>query len=101
MYVFLRVFFLYWTQNICEPEIRHSKRGREDGKGKGGARRLMIYRLSSLPYFVWLVNNVCICNGQRSSEISCVKYQYLFASLYNYVASIESPRGQFLLKIVV
>jgi hypothetical protein len=39
----------YWTQNICEPELRHSKRGREDGKGKGGAARcLMRYRFSSL-----------------------------------------------------
>jgi hypothetical protein len=26
---------VYWTQNICEPELRHSKRGRGDEKGKG------------------------------------------------------------------
>jgi hypothetical protein len=26
------------TQNICEPQLRHSKRGREDGKGKKGSK---------------------------------------------------------------
>jgi hypothetical protein len=26
---------LHWTQNICEPELRHSKEGSEDGNGKG------------------------------------------------------------------
>jgi hypothetical protein len=30
-------------QNISEPELCHSKRGREDGKGKGGARYCMRY----------------------------------------------------------
>jgi hypothetical protein len=29
---------LYWTQNIFEPELRHSKRGVEDGKSKGGRK---------------------------------------------------------------
>jgi hypothetical protein len=23
---------LYWMKNTCKPELRHSKRGREDGK---------------------------------------------------------------------
>jgi hypothetical protein len=26
-------------QNICEPELRHGNRGREDGKGKGGSKK--------------------------------------------------------------
>jgi hypothetical protein len=26
---------IQWTQNNCELELCHSKRGREDGKGKG------------------------------------------------------------------
>jgi hypothetical protein len=38
-----------WMQNICELELCHSKRGREDGKGKGGARRLTCCCFSSLP----------------------------------------------------
>jgi hypothetical protein len=41
--------WVYWTQNICKPGLRHSNRGREDGKGKGVARRLMRYRFPSLP----------------------------------------------------
>jgi hypothetical protein len=32
---FCHVAGRYWTQNICEPELPHSKRGRDDEKGKG------------------------------------------------------------------
>lgn len=39
---------VHWTQNSCEPLLRHSKSGREDGKGKE-ARRLVRYRFPSLP----------------------------------------------------
>jgi hypothetical protein len=63
-----------WTQNICKPGLRHSRRRREDGKSKGGARRVMRYRLPSLPVPRLSGTNMCICNGQRSSEISCDKY---------------------------
>jgi hypothetical protein len=40
-----------WTQSICEPELRHSKRGRENGKGKGQRedKLLVRYRFPSLP----------------------------------------------------
>jgi hypothetical protein len=61
------------TQNICEPEQRHSKRGRDDGKDTGGVIRPMRYRLPSAPVPRLAVPNVCIRNGQRSSEISCDK----------------------------
>jgi hypothetical protein len=39
---------LYWTQNFSEPELSHSKRGREDGKGK------MLYALlpGDLPHLL-------------------------------------------------
>jgi hypothetical protein len=49
-------------QNKCEPGLRHSKRGREDGKGKEGERRLVRYRFPSLPV-PRLADNMCICNG--------------------------------------
>jgi hypothetical protein len=54
---------LYRTQNICEPELRHSKR-RGRWKGQGGARRQMRYRF---PYLGWstcvfvTVNEARIC----------------------------------------
>jgi hypothetical protein len=35
-----------WMQNICEPWLRYSKTGRDDGNGKGGERRLMRCRLN-------------------------------------------------------
>jgi uncharacterized Zn-finger protein len=33
-----RYMFLYWTQNIREPELRHSIRERAVGKGKGATK---------------------------------------------------------------
>jgi CBS domain containing-hemolysin-like protein len=38
-------------KNICKPRLRHSKRGREDGKGRGGRRSKKPYALPlpSLP----------------------------------------------------
>jgi hypothetical protein len=40
MYIYIvekpQINSLYWTQNICEPGLRHSNREREDGKGRGG-----------------------------------------------------------------
>jgi hypothetical protein len=38
---------LYWTQNMCELELRHSMRGREAGKGKGEQDALLA--ITSLP----------------------------------------------------
>jgi hypothetical protein len=43
------VYIVFWTQNIYELGLSHSKRGRVDGKGKGEARRHMRYRFPSLP----------------------------------------------------
>jgi hypothetical protein len=55
---------VYSTHNTCEPELRHNKRVREDGKGKRAARRrpfppfpllntyLQVNALS-LPYLSW------------------------------------------------
>jgi hypothetical protein len=40
---------IHWTQNISEPELRHSKRGWEHEKGNGEARRRMSYGLSVFP----------------------------------------------------
>jgi hypothetical protein len=40
---------VFWTKIIMEHEIRHSKWRRKGGKGKGGTRRLMRCRFSSLP----------------------------------------------------
>jgi hypothetical protein len=65
---------LYWTQNICEPELRRNTRGREDGKGKGEQDALCAIAYPLFPSHGWLATNMCICNGQRSSEISCEKY---------------------------
>jgi hypothetical protein len=44
---------VYWTQNICGPELHHSKRGKEGEKGKGRARRLMRYASPPSPYLGW------------------------------------------------
>jgi hypothetical protein len=41
---------VYWTQNICEPQLRHSKRGKEDGKGKGGSKMPCAISTPSSPY---------------------------------------------------
>jgi hypothetical protein len=83
-YIFaLKKTHVYWTQNICEPDLRHSKWRREDGKDKGWARPLMRYRFPPSPYLGWLTTNVCICNGQRSSEISCDKYAYNVLKLFS------------------
>lgn len=40
-----------------------------------GARRLVRYRFTFLPVPRLAAANVWICNGQRSSEISCDKYE--------------------------
>jgi hypothetical protein len=61
----------YRTHNICEPELRHVKRGKEDGMGKGGQDAFCAVASPPLAG-----HNVCICNGQRSSEISCDKYTH-------------------------
>jgi hypothetical protein len=47
---------VYWMQNICEPQLRHSNREREDGEGKGRARRLMCYHFPFLPV-PWLAGH--------------------------------------------
>jgi hypothetical protein len=38
-----------WTQHISELELRHSNRGREDGKGKGETVRRMCCHLAVFP----------------------------------------------------
>jgi hypothetical protein len=44
----------YWTQSICEPGLRHSKRGREDGKGKGEHDVSCAIAFLPSPYLSWL-----------------------------------------------
>jgi hypothetical protein len=64
----------YWTQNICEPELRESKRGTEDGEGKGEQDAFCAIASPPSSYLGWLATNMCICNGQRSSDIFCEAY---------------------------
>jgi hypothetical protein len=64
-----KFYKLYWTQNICEPELRHNNRGREGG----GQDAACAITSPSTPYHGWLTANIYICNGQRSSELSCEK----------------------------
>jgi hypothetical protein len=46
-----------------------------NGKGQGGEQDTLCAIASPpYPYLGWLATNVCICDGQRSSEISCDKY---------------------------
>jgi hypothetical protein len=77
-----------WKQNICKPGLRNSKRGR--WKGQRGDKTPYALSLPSL-YFGWLDANVCICNGQRSSEISCDKYSPKYVK-YMQVPPYQ-PRG--------
>jgi hypothetical protein len=67
--------YVYWMQNIYEPELCHSKRGIEDGKGVGGGKDAS-WAIASppSPYLSWLASE-CICNSQQSSKISCDKYK--------------------------
>jgi hypothetical protein len=63
---------IYWTQNICKPELCHIKSVREDGKGKEGARcRMLSCGSLPLPPRTSAGWPTCVF---RSSEISCAKY---------------------------
>lgn len=66
---------VYWTQNISEHQLCHSKRGREDGEGKARARCLMRYHFPFFP-IPWQggYKYVHICNDQWSSKTPCDKY---------------------------
>jgi hypothetical protein len=75
---FARLLKCILTQNICAPELRHSKRGREDGEVKMRGQHASCCVTSPLSQCLGpLAMNVCICNGQRSSEIPCDKYRPL------------------------
>jgi hypothetical protein len=69
--------YVQWTQNICEPGLRHSKRkGRckQQARSKTPSTRHLVAVLLSTQYLGWLAATVCICQGQRSSEIFCGMY---------------------------
>jgi hypothetical protein len=51
---------LYWRQNICEPELRYSKRGREDGKQKGEKEALCAIASPPSPHHGWLTANIFV-----------------------------------------
>jgi hypothetical protein len=70
----LHAMYVSWTQNIYELELCHSKRGMDNENGKGGQDVLCAIASPPSPYLGWLAANVCICNCQRSSEISCDTY---------------------------
>jgi hypothetical protein len=70
----VNALLLYWMQNICKLNLCQSKGGREGGKGKGEQDALCaIASPPSLPV-PRLATNMCVCNSQRSLEISCDKY---------------------------
>jgi hypothetical protein len=59
---------VYWTHNICEPELRHSKREGKMERARGEKDTLCAVASPPSPYLGWLANDACIC--QWSSEIS-------------------------------
>jgi hypothetical protein len=65
------------TQSGCEPELLHSKRGRKTESARRQQDALITSTSPPSPHLDWLARNACICNGQRSSEISCGRYNCL------------------------
>jgi hypothetical protein len=59
---------VYWTQNISESKLLHSKREREDGEDKVEQNALCAASPPSL-YLGWLATNVCIFNSQPSIKL--------------------------------
>lgn len=80
---------LQWTQNICEPKLRHSKGGKEDGKSKGQQDALCPVASPPFPYRGWLPTNLRVCNGQLSSatfaHVMFLLYLEIF-SISNHIA---------------
>jgi hypothetical protein len=60
---------VYRTQNMCEPELRHSQLRRDGGKCKGEQGASCAIASPPTPYHGWQANQR-VCNGLRSSEIS-------------------------------
>lgn len=67
--------FLYWTQNICDPGLRHIKNGREDVEGKGRCKtphevnKTWIYLAISISVRgmkIELFRNITCCVGKQS-----------------------------------
>jgi hypothetical protein len=67
---------IYWMQSISEPELRH--RGGEEKMAMAMSEQDAFCAIASppTPNLGWLANNVCICNGPRSSDISCDKRRH-------------------------
>lgn len=57
----------YWTQNICESELRYSKR-------EIGSRTPYALSLFSLPLSRLAGSKMWVYNGQPNSDISCDNY---------------------------
>jgi hypothetical protein len=72
--------------NGRELKLRHSKSGKKDVKGQGGARCLVRYRFSPSPP---RLATVCICNGQLSLEISCGKWKIIVALCFYVEAGVS------------
>jgi hypothetical protein len=80
------LILLHWTQNICEPELRHSKRGKEGGKQNVGQdalcviappfallrlaryQRVCLYRATKLADILRQVQPTALCPIRRQSD---------------------------------
>jgi hypothetical protein len=67
----LHEIYAYWTQNIFEHVLRRSERGNCVDSFRWGEGAVCFIAFPPSPYLDRLAAVVCICNGQRSSEISC------------------------------
>jgi hypothetical protein len=77
--------------------IVRGERKMERARGEQDALYTITFPLS--PYLGWLATSVCICNGQRSSEISCDKYIGLWLNL-SHVSSLHQSSLNFHLSAV-
>jgi hypothetical protein len=69
----------YTARKICASLCFVTVRG-ERKRGRARVEQDVLCAIVSppSPYLDWLAANVCICNGQRSSEISCDKFRFGF-----------------------
>jgi hypothetical protein len=66
--------FLYTGRKISARLSYVTVRGQKGGGGSKTPYAIAWRSSRPSPYLGWLATNVCICNGQRSSKISCDKY---------------------------
>jgi hypothetical protein len=66
----------YWTQNICEFENVTVRGEGMMERARGEQDALCTIASPPSPHHDWLASNVCICNDQGSSKISCGRYKW-------------------------